>query len=169
MKPTRGRVFRFGANVTTDDILPGRYLDRAFEEVGPFAMAGIDPTFATRVRPGDVIVAGENFGMGSGRESAPLALKRSGLAAVIAPSFARLFYRNAINLGLPAILLPASEDLREGDEVEIDLESRTVRRHADGRVWPIENIVGTSRAILEAGGIVPFTRNRLALTPGRPR
>jgi 3-isopropylmalate/(R)-2-methylmalate dehydratase small subunit len=161
MKPTTGRVFRFGDNVTTDDILPGRYLDRAADEVGAFAMAGVDATFASRVRPGDVVVAGENFGVGSGRESAPMALKRAGIAAVIAPSFARLFYRNAINLGLPALLV-STDVIAEGDVLEIDVDRELVARPADGCAWRVENLGGTARAILEAGGIVPFTRARMA-------
>ena len=105
-----GRAFCFGNQVTTDDILPGRYLDRRADEVAQFAMAGVDPTFAARVRPGDFVVAGANFGAGSGRESAPAALKGAGVAAVVASSFSRLFFRNCINLGLPPVLIDETAD-----------------------------------------------------------
>lgn len=158
----RGRVFRFGANVTTDDILPGKYLDRANAEVGEHAMAGIDPDFARKVTPGDLIVAGPNFGMGSGRESAPMALKLAGVAAVVAPSFSRLFFRNCINLGLPAAIVLDVEAIEEGEVVVLDLEARTLVRETNGASAPLENLTGTSRAILEAGGIIPFTKARRA-------
>ncbi len=157
----RGAAWTFGANVTTDDILPGKYLDRANDEVGQFAMAGIDPTFAARVRPGDIVVAGANFGMGSGRESAPLALKLAGIAAIIAPSYSRIFYRNAINLGLPAIMVDRVEAVLEGDELVVDLDARIVVNLRTEARFAVQNLTGIAREILDAGGIVPFTRLRL--------
>lgn len=163
-----GRAHVFGANVTTDDILPGKYLDRSNDEVGPFAMAGIDPAFATKVIPGDFLVAGENFGMGSGRESAPMAIKHCGIAAVIAPGFSRLFYRSAINLGLPAIMVPSTEGIVAGTVLEVDFAARLVRLREQNRTIPFLNITGTARAILEAGGILPFTKQRLLERKGQP-
>ena len=158
----RGRAFVFGADVTTDDILPGRYLDRSNDEAGAFAMAGLDPDFATKVARGDFIVAEHNFGTGSGRENAPGALLAAGVAAVIAPSFARLFYRNAINMGLPAVIVDSVSDIREGDWLELDLAERRLSLPAGGRGRAVQNLTGTSRAILEAGGIVAYTRARQA-------
>jgi 3-isopropylmalate/(R)-2-methylmalate dehydratase small subunit len=160
-----GKSFLFGSNISTDDILPGRYLDRANEEVGPFAMSGIDPHFAEKVKPGDFIVARDNFGMGSGRESAPMALKLCGLGAVIAQSYSRLFYRSAINLGLPAILVASTEGIGAGDHLVLDLSARTLLHVDSGRILSIQNVTGTSLAILEAGGIVPFTKARRAQRP----
>lgn len=161
-----GRAFVFGAGVTTDDILPGRYLDRSNDEVGAFAMSGIDPAFAGAVKPGDFVVAGPNFGAGSGRESAPYALLRAGVAAVVAPSFGRLFFRNAINIGLPALIVATATRIAPGHHLAVDLEAREVHDRDDGTRHAIANLTGISRAVLEAGGIVPFTRARLARAGG---
>jgi 3-isopropylmalate/(R)-2-methylmalate dehydratase small subunit len=163
----RGRAFRFGSNVTTDDILPGKYLDRANVEVGALAMSGIDPDFAKRVHPGDMIVAGANFGMGSGRESAPMALKLAGLGAIVAPSFSRLFFRNCINLGLPAAIVEGLDGIEAGERLTLDLVQRTLVCDRSGRSMAVLNLTGTSRAILDAGGIVPFTKARRAASPAR--
>jgi 3-isopropylmalate/(R)-2-methylmalate dehydratase small subunit len=156
-----GRAWTFGANVTTDDILPGQYLDRSGDELGSLAMAGIDPEFARRIGRGDFIVAGDGFGMGSGRESAPMAIKLAGIGAIIAPSYSRIFYRNAINLGLPAVLVESIDGIAQGDTLTVDLERRVVILKESGEERPISNITGIAREILEAGGIVPFTRRRL--------
>ncbi len=163
MKTTyQGRAWLFPANVTTDDILPGKYLDRANDEVGGFAMAGIDPDFVKKIKPGDFIVAGPNFGSGSGRETAPIALKLAGLAAIIAPSFARVFFRNSINIGLPPAIIESVEHIQAGDQLLIDLEARTITNKRSGQVSPILNLTGISQEILQAGGIVPFTKRRQA-------
>lgn len=156
----RGRAFVFGADVTTEDILPGRYLDRSNEEAGAFAMAGLDPGFTGKVEPGDLIVAGDNFGAGSGRESAPAAILGAGVAAVIAPSFARLFYRNAINMGLPAVIVASVSDIRQDDRLELDLEALWLSLPSGRPGQAVLNLSGTSREILEAGGIVAYTRAR---------
>lgn len=158
----RGHAWIFPENVTTDDILPGRYLDRANDEVGQFAMAGIDPDFVTKVQPGDFIVAGPNFGSGSGRESAPIAIKSAGVAAVIAPSFGRVFFRNSINIGLPAAIIESVDQIQEGDQLVVNLEARTVTNKRSGQVTPISNLTGISLEILQAGGIVSYTKQRLA-------
>jgi methanogen homoaconitase small subunit len=118
--PIVGRVWKFGDDVDTDVIIPGKYLrTKDMQVFAAHAMEGIDPEFARKVKPGDIIVAGSNFGCGSSREQAPLALKYSGVACIIAKSFARIFFRNAINVGLP--LLEVDVDCQEGDEVEVDL------------------------------------------------
>ena len=154
----RGQVWRFGANVTTDDILPGKYLDRSGEEAGSFSMSGIDEGFAARIRPGDFIVAGENFGMGSGRENAPASLKHAGIAAVIAPSFSRLFYRNFINMGMPALVCEEADGIGAGERITVDIANREIRIAGSGRILRIANMTGTSKAIWEAGGLVPFLK-----------
>ena len=118
--PIIGRVWKFGDDIDTDVIIPGKYLrTKEMQTFAAHAMEGVDPEFAKNVKPGDIIVAGTNFGCGSSREQAPLALKYAGVACVIAKSFARIFFRNAINVGLP--LLEADVDCQEGDEVRIDL------------------------------------------------
>ncbi len=158
----RGRSWVFSSNVSTDEILPGRYLERSNEEVGRFVMAGLDPSFASQVSCGDFIVAGANFGCGSSRETAAVAIKNCGVAAVVAVSFARIFFRNAINIGLPAVVVGDSSFVRANDMLEIDFENRTVANLSSGDVRSITNLRGISWQILSAGGIVAFTKERLA-------
>lgn len=157
-----GRVWRFGSNVTTDDILPGQYLDRKNDEVGQFAMAGIDPDFARRVQPGDIVVAGENFGAGSGRETAVFALQQVGVRVVVAESFARIFFRNAINNGLIPVIVDSTAGIEAGHQLQVDIAARVVVNMTTGETQPIRNLTGISRDILDAGGIIPFTERRLA-------
>ena len=125
MKAAKGHVFKYGDNVDTDVIIPARYLNSFdAQELATHAMVDIDPTFTQRVQPGDIIVARKNFGCGSSREHAPLCLKTAGVSCIIAETFARIFYRNAINIGLPIIECPeASREIEEGAEVEIDFDS----------------------------------------------
>jgi 3-isopropylmalate/(R)-2-methylmalate dehydratase small subunit len=163
-----GNAWLFGAGITTDDILPGRYLDRTNAEVGQFAMAGVDPKFAQRASHGDFIVAGPEFGSGSGRESAPYAIQGAGIAAVIAPSFSRVFFRNAINIGLPPIIIDDVTDIEPGDALVVDLAARTVGNHRTGLTYLIRNLNGISRDILDAGGIVAYTRTRSRRTREEP-
>jgi len=157
-----GTAWVFGDHVTTDQIYPGRYLERPLEEAGQYAMSGLDEGFAGRVRRGDFVVAGVNFGAGSSREAAVVALKQAGVAAVIARSFGRIFFRNAINNGLPAVIVPDTSGIRSGDRLRVDLNDRQVTVLGTGATLPILNLTGISMAILRAGGIVPFTEARLA-------
>ncbi|MDQ7843421.1 MAG: 3-isopropylmalate dehydratase small subunit [Armatimonadota bacterium] len=158
-----GQAWVFGDHVSTDQILPGAFLDRPMEEVGSVAMAGLDPSFARRVRPGDFVVAGLNFGCGSSREAAVMALKQVGVAAVVARSFGRIFFRNAINNGLPAAIVPETSGIRGGDRLRLDLAGGTLTNLRSGQTLPLQSLAGISREILEAGGIVPYTLRRLGL------
>jgi len=157
----RGKAWCFGSNISTDEILPGRFLDRANNEVGAYAMAGIDEHFSERITPGDFIVAGTNFGCGSSRETAAIAIKNAGIAAVVAESFARIFFRNAINIGLPAIIIASTANIGQGDELEINLRSRQVRNLSTGQSYPILNLSGISLDILRHGGIIEYTLARM--------
>jgi 3-isopropylmalate/(R)-2-methylmalate dehydratase small subunit len=159
-----GRAWVLGDHVDTDQILPGRYLDRPMEEVGRYVLVGVDPTFPERMRPGDLVVAGVNFGCGSSREAAVFALQQAGIAAVIARSFARIFYRNAINNGLPAAIVAEPPAVAAGDPIRLDLAARTVTNLRTGAVAAVQNLTGIAQAIVEAGGIVPYTLARA----GRP-
>jgi methanogen homoaconitase small subunit len=124
--PIKGRVWKFGNDIDTDVIIPGKYLrTKDMQVFAAHAMEGIDPEFSKKAKPGDIIVAGDNFGCGSSREQAPLALKHAGIACVVAKSFARIFFRNAINVGLP--LMEADVECEEGDEIEVDLLKGEVR------------------------------------------
>ena len=124
-----GKVIKYGSNVDTDVIIPARYLNTSVkEELAAHCMEDLDPDFKTKVSPGDIIVAGSNFGCGSSREHAPVAIKASGISCVIAPSFARIFYRNSINTGLPILECPeASEGISDGDRIEIDTDTGKIK------------------------------------------
>lgn len=156
-----GKVWKFGDSVTTDDILPGQYLDRKNDEVGAFALAGIDPAFSRNVSPGDIIVAGQDFGAGSGRESAVFAIQGAGVPVVVAESFARLFFRNAVNNGLVPVIVDSTAGIAQDHRICVDIARRVVTNLTTRQVLPARNLTGISRAILEAGGIIPYTRQRL--------
>ncbi|MGB9791291.1 MAG: 3-isopropylmalate dehydratase small subunit [Thermacetogeniaceae bacterium] len=159
----RGRVWKFGNDVDTDLIIPARYLNTTDPaELAAHCMEDADPTFAKKVSPGDVIVAGKNFGCGSSREHAPLAIKAAGVACVIAGSFARIFYRNAINIGLPILESPeASASLQDGDMVEIDLSSGTIKNQTKGEVYRAAPFPPFMQEIMRAGGLINYVRERM--------
>ena len=156
-----GQVHRFGDEVNTDVILPGRYLAlRKPEELGRHCLEGLDPTFVQRVRPGDILAVGRNFGCGSSREHAVIALKAAGVSAIVAVSAARIFFRNAINLGLPVLICPpAAAALREGELARITLDDMEISQ--GGATWHAGPLGTEVRAILAAGGLVPRVRQAL--------
>lgn len=159
----QGRIWKYGDNIDTDVIIPARYLNMSTaEELAEHCMEDLDPVFAQAVQPGDVVVAGENFGCGSSREHAPLAIKGAGVSCVVARSFARIFYRNAINVGLPILESPAAaEDAESGHQLEIDLESGRIRNLTTGAVYQAEPYPSFMMEIIDAGGLVQYTRHRL--------
>lgn len=161
------RAWVFGDHVSTDDIIAGRYLVKHDpKELGAHAMENIDPDFSKKVKEGDVIVAGKNFGCGSSREQAPITLKAAGVSAVIAESFARIFYRNAINQGLPVLVCRGiGGEFKNGDEVRVDLRGGTVENLTSGKKFRFEPFPDFMMEILEAGGLVPYMRRKGA--PGR--
>ncbi|PZN10028.1 MAG: 3-isopropylmalate dehydratase small subunit [Bacillota bacterium] len=165
-----GRVWKYGDDVNTDVIIPARYLFTSDpQELAAHCMEDLDPDFAANVRPGDVIVAGRNFGCGSSREHAPVSIRAAGVQCVIAVSFARIFYRNAINVGLPILECPeAVQALEHGEEVEVDLEAGTIRRTATGEVFRAAPFPPFMQEILRCGGLVEYARRRLAGTAGGP-
>ena len=158
-----GTTWKFGDNVDTDVIIPARYLSMSDpDELACHCMEDIDPTFASQVQTGDLIVAGENFGCGSSREHAPLAIKGAGVSCVVASSFARIFYRNAINVGLPILECPAAaNDAQDGQRLRVDLGSGRVHNMATGQVYQAEPYPPFMMAIIDAGGLVPLTQRRL--------
>lgn len=157
-----GRVWKYGDHVNTDLIIPGRYLDDYdIHSLAGHAMEDLDPSFVDSVRLGDVIVAGRNFGCGSSREQAPAVLKEKGVAAIFARSIARIFYRNAINVGLPVIISKEAEELLDsGDDVELDFKSGTLTR-SDGSQIRFEPLPTSLLEILESGGLVGYMRRKL--------
>lgn len=158
-----GPVTLVGDNIDTDQIFPGRYLELTDpKEIGALCLCGVDETLAGRFPQGGILVAGRNFGCGSSREHAPIALLNMGAAAVLADSFARIFYRNAINLGLPAVTCPGLHDkVAPGDRVTVDLEAGTVTLEATGEVLPCDKMGEQTRRILDHGGIKPLMRKRV--------
>lgn len=160
----RGRVWKYGDNVDTDVIIPARYLTINDEaELGRHCLEDLDPDFIKKVQKSDVILAGNLFGCGSSREHAPIAIKGAGCSAVVARSFARIFLRNSINVGLPAIECPTLYDeAEEGDNIEADLAAGTVANLRTGRSHPIAPYPQFMLDILEVGGLVPYTRAKLS-------
>jgi len=158
-----GKAWKYGDNVDTDVIIPARYLNvSTAQELALHCLEDLDPGFAQAVQPGDVIVAGENFGCGSSREHAPLAIKGAEVRAVVARSFARIFYRNAINVGLPILESPAAaEAVQSGHELEIDLEAGRIRNLTTGETYQAEPYPPFMMDIINAGGLVPYTRQKL--------
>jgi len=157
-----GKAYKYGDNVDTDVIIPARYLTTSDPtELAKHAMEDIDPDFAKTVKPGDVIVAGSNFGSGSSREHAPLALKASGVAAVIAPSFARIFYRNSFNIGFPILeCAEAAKAIEAGDEIEIDFVSGLITNGTNNEVYKAEALPEFMRNLIESGGLVEYIRKQ---------
>ena len=162
--PAGGKVWKYGHNVNTDQIFPGKYTYTvtAPAEIAAHAMEDLDPLFAGSVRPGDVVFGGSNFGCGSSREQAVTCLKYKGVGALVAGSFARIFYRNAINQGVPAIICPAAvAAARPGDPVQVDLVKGLIHLPAGDFAFPA--FPPNVRAILEAGGLVEYTKKARAL------
>ena len=159
----QGRIWKYGDNVDTDAIIPARYLNVSdTEELAAHCMEDIDAGFATAVRSGDVIVGGENFGCGSSREHAPLAIKGAGVGCVVARSFARIFFRNSIGVGLPILESPAAvDDAEKGHQVEVDLERGEIRNLTTGAVHQAEPYPPFMMEIIQAGGLVPYTKRQI--------
>jgi 3-isopropylmalate/(R)-2-methylmalate dehydratase small subunit len=158
----RGKVIKFGDNVDTDVIIPARYLTSSDPmELARHCMEDLDPTFTRRVTKETILVAGKNFGCGSSREHAPLSIKASGVQAVIAESFARIFYRNAINIGLPILESgEAAREIQEGDEVEIDLEKGLIRNHTTGKTFQAQAFPPFLQEIIAQGGLMNLVKKR---------
>ncbi len=160
----KGRAWTFGANINTDLIFPKPYFRASYEpgEMGRYAMAGLSADFAAKVQPGDVIVAGPNFGCGSSREEAARSLKEAGISAVLAPSFSRLFTRNSINFGLPVFGLPGiNEQVQEGDEIEIDMSLGRLVNRRSGFEADLPPIAPELLRLIEDGGLKAYTQRIL--------
>lgn len=157
-----GKVHKYGDNVDTDVIIPARYLNTPdAKELAAHCMEDIDAKFASAVKPGDILVAGRNFGCGSSREHAPLAIKTCGVGCVIAASFARIFYRNALNIALPILECPeAAAAIRNGDRVSIDFDSGTIVDETTGARFAAEPFPPFMRELIKAGGLAAYLKGR---------
>jgi len=161
----KGKIWKFGDNVDTDAIIPARYLNSSDPaELAKHCMEDADPSFPAKVKPGDIIVAGANFGCGSSREHAPIAIKAAGVACVIAKSFARIFYRNAFNTGLPILECPeAFDSISEGDEVAVSLGSGEIRILKNGRQLNAQPVPEFMQALLDDGGLMNYVKKKAGI------
>jgi len=159
----KGKAWKFGSDVDTDVIIPARYLNTSDPaDLAKHCMEDADPAFPFRVKPGDIIVAGKNFGCGSSREHAPIAIKAAGVSCVIAPTFARIFYRNAFNIGLPIFESPeAAAGIRESDEVAVDADTGVITNLATGKTYRATPVPPFMQQIIAAGGLINYVAERV--------
>jgi 3-isopropylmalate/(R)-2-methylmalate dehydratase small subunit len=159
----KGSVWKFGSNVDTDLIFPGQYLNISDPaEIAKHCMEGMDKEFVGKIKSGDIIVAGDNFGCGSSREHAPIAIKESGIACVIAKSVARIFFRNSVDIGLPIIECgEAFDDIQEGDLIELDYKSGTIQNLTRQKAYPFHPFPDFIEEIISSGGLIPYTSKRI--------
>ncbi|WP_186328634.1 3-isopropylmalate dehydratase [Bacillus sp. X1(2014)] len=160
----KGRVWKYGDNINTDIISPGQYIGQPIELQAEHAMEAIDTEFYKKIRPGDILVAGNNFGSGSSRETAPRILKHLGISAIIANSFARIFYRNAMNLGLPVLDMTNTSNIQEGDIIEINLVAGKIFNHTQGTEYKGTKLPEHLIEMVEIGGLEPFLAKKLNIT-----
>ncbi|WP_340819707.1 3-isopropylmalate dehydratase small subunit [Methanolobus sp. WCC4] len=154
-----GRVWKFGDDVDTDAVIPGRYLImNTPEELAAHAFEGVRPEFPGEVKEGDIIVAGNNFGCGSSREHAPIALKGTKISCVIAKSFARIFFRNSINIGVALLECPDTDNIDDGDELDVDFASGVIKNVTKGEQYQATPLPEFVRGIMDAGGLIEYTR-----------
>ncbi len=157
-----GKVWTFGKDIDTDLIIAARYLNTSVpEELAKHVMEDADPEFVNKMSVGDVIVAGENFGCGSSREHAPIALKAAGVAAIIAPTFARIFYRNSFNMGLPIFELAESAEISEGDDITVNMNAGTITNNTTGKSYNFTPIPEFMQELIDAGGLMNFAANEV--------
>ena len=155
MQSTRmGKAYIFGDNINTDIISPPQYMELTVEEAAKYAMSAIDVNFASTVEPGDIIVAGNNFGSGSSRELAPLSLRYLKVGAIVAKSFARIFYRNALNLGLPVVECPAVDEIAQGDAISIDFVEGVLKNATSGKTYPCSKLPPHILVLVQDGGLI---------------
>jgi len=159
----QGKVWKFGDNIDTDLIIAARYLNTSEpSELAKHVMEDADPAFVSKMSEGDIIVAGENFGCGSSREHAPIALKSAGISAIIAPTFARIFYRNAFNMGLPIFELPEANEINEGDTVKVDMAKGEVINITQAKRYKFTPIPEFMQELVDAGGLIAFANKEIA-------
>lgn len=158
-----GKAWKFGNDIDTDVIIPARYLIKSDPEfLAAHCMEDADPTFATKVKVGDIIVGGKNFGCGSSREHAPLAIKAAGVKVVIAESFARIFFRNSLNIGMPILECPeAVSGIEAGDEVEVDLESGIIKNITRGTSFQARPFPPFMQELIKAGGLISYVKEKM--------
>lgn len=160
----KGRVFKYGDDINTDVIFPGKYTYTITDpkEMAAHALEDLDPEFVKKVKKGDIVVAGKYFGCGSSREQAVTCLKEAGISVVIAESFARIYYRNLINSGLPPLVLKSTKEINDGDELDVDLEKGVIQNVTTGKTYTVNPIPPFVMEILNDGGLIPHLKRKLS-------
>ena len=161
MSIIKGRVLKYGDNINTDIISPPQYMELSIADAAKYAMSAIDPDFPSKIKKGDIMVAGANFGSGSSRETSPLALRYLGVGAIVAKFFARIFYRNAINLGIPVIECAETDKISDQDEIEIDLASGMLNNLTKNESYSCSKIPPHIMELVADGGLVPYLKKRV--------
>jgi 3-isopropylmalate/(R)-2-methylmalate dehydratase small subunit len=161
-----GKAWVFGSNIGTDQLAPGLYMKRPIDEMARHCLEDVDPRFAAEVEPGDIVVAGRNFGMGSSREQAAQALIHLGVSAVLAKSYGGIFYRNALNLGLLVLISPDTDKLQAGDRIAVDQDRGIVRNLTRNETWICESLPAHLTEMVRAGGLVPYLERKLKKASG---
>ena len=163
MQAAKGTAFKFGDDVNTDVILPGKYLNlQDPQQLAQHCMESEDPEFVHKAKPGDIMVAGKNFGCGSSREHAPISIKALGISCVIASTFARIFFRSAINIGLPFVECDeAARSINQGDEVSVDFDTGLITDHTTGQQWQADPFPPFLQKLIAAGGLVEYSKDKI--------
>lgn len=161
MSNIKGHVLKYGDNINTDIISPPQYMELSIAEAAKYAMSAVDPDFFIRIKKGDIMVAGANFGSGSSRETSPLTLRYLGVGAIVAKFFARIFYRNAINLGIPVIECAETDKIADQDEIEIDLSAGQIHNLTKKESYPCSKIPPHIMELVADGGLVPYLKKRV--------
>lgn len=159
-KDIRGKAHKYGDNINTDIISPPQYMELSIEDSAPYAMSAIDPDFHKKIRKGDILVAGANFGSGSSRETSPLVLKYLGIQAIVAKFFARIFYRNAINVGIPVLECNAVDKISSGDELALQLEEGRILNMTTGESYPCSKLPPHIIKLIHAGGMFEYLQQQ---------
>ena len=157
-----GRAWVFGDGVNTDVMAPGLYFKESLDVMATHCMEAVEPGFAANVRPGDIVVAGRNFGIGSAREQAPMCLQHLGVGAILAESFGRIFYRNALNFGIPCLVFPAAGEIDDGDELRVDPVAGRIDNLSTGTGYDVAGLPEHLMAMIDAGGLMPWLKDRIA-------
>lgn len=161
-KMISGKAWVFGDEINTDNMAPGIYFKEPMEVMVQHCLEAVDPEFAPNVKPGDIVVGGKNFGVGSAREQAAMAFQHLGVGAILAESFSRIFYRNAINFGLPLLIFPAANEIEPGHQLEVDPVAGTVRNATTSQAWKVEGIPEHLMEMIDAGGLMPWLAKKYA-------
>ena len=160
--PIRGKAWVFGDEMNTDTMAPGRYFKEPIEVLAQHCLEVVDPDFAKRVEPGDIVVGGRNFGVGSAREQAAMAFRHLGVGAILAVSFSRIFYRNAINFVLPLLVFPQAADTEAGAVLEVDPVAGIIRNESSGETYEVDGIPQHLMQMIEVGGLMPWLKQKYA-------